>query len=72
MPLEKNFGSGNRLCSFNLSLLPRVRPGGYLNPWMALAMQVPEHYPDPERLYRPMLPRPQAVERMLETMRWVQ
>ena len=32
--------------------LPRVRPGGYFNPWMTLAMQVPERYPDPERLYR--------------------
>ena len=52
--------------------LPRVRPGGYFNPWMTLAMQVPERYPDPERLYRPMPPSPQAVDRMLETMRWVQ
>ena len=52
--------------------LPRVRPGGYFNPWMTLAFQVPERYPDPERLYRPMPPSPQAVERMLETMRWVQ
>jgi hypothetical protein len=39
---------------------------------MTLAMQVPERYPDPERLYRPMPPSPQALERMLETMRWVQ
>ena len=52
--------------------LRRVRPGGYFNPWMTLAMQVPERYPDPERLYRPMLPSPQDVERMLEAMRWVQ
>lgn len=22
--------------------LPRVRPGGHFNPWMTLAMQVPE------------------------------
>jgi hypothetical protein len=51
--------------------LPRVRPGGYFNPWMTLAMQVPERYPDPERLYQPMPPSPKAVERMLETMRWV-
>ena len=35
-------------------------------------MQVPERYPDPVRLYRPMPPSPKAVERMLETMRWVQ
>jgi hypothetical protein len=52
--------------------LPRVRPAGYFNPWMTLAMQVPERYPDPDRLYRSMPPSPQAVERMLETMRWVQ
>jgi len=52
--------------------LPRVRPGGYYNPWMTLAVQVPERYPDLERLYRPMPPSPKAVERMLETMRWVQ
>lgn len=52
--------------------LPRVRPAGYFNPWMTLAMQVPERYPDPERVYRSMPPSPQAVERMLETMRWVQ
>jgi len=51
--------------------LPRVRPGGYYNPWMTLAVQVPERYPDLERLYRPMPPSPKAVERMLETMRWV-
>ncbi len=52
--------------------LPRVRPGGYFNPWMTLAMQVPERYPDPERIYRPIPPSPHAVERMLETMRRVQ
>ena len=39
---------------------------------MSLAMQVPNRYPDPERVYRPMPPGPEAVERMLETMRWVQ
>ena len=39
---------------------------------MSLAMQVPNRYPDPERVYRPMPPSPEAVERMLETMRWVQ
>jgi len=52
--------------------LPRVRQGGYFNPWMTLVMQVPERYPDSERLYRPLPPSPQSVERMLETMRWVQ
>ena len=52
--------------------LPRVGPRGYFNPWMTTAFQVPDRYPDSERLYRPMLPSPQDVERMLEAMRWVQ
>ena len=52
--------------------LPRVGPRGYFNPWMTTAFQVPDRYPDPERLYRPMPPSPQDVERMLEAMRWVQ
>ena len=51
--------------------LPRVRSGSYLNPWMTLAMQLLERYPDPDRLYRPMPLSPQAVERMLEAMRCV-
>src|SRR3546814_18767142 len=51
--------------------LPRVRPGAYFNPWMTLASHVPERYPDPERLYRPMPPSPQAVERLLEALRAV-
>ena len=52
--------------------LPRVGPRGYFNPWMTTAFQVPDRYPDPERLYRPLPPSPQDVERMLEAMRWVQ
>ena len=52
--------------------LPRVGPRGYFNTWMTTAFQVPDRYPDPERLYRPMPPSPQDVERMLEAMRWVQ
>ena len=52
--------------------LPRVGPRGYFNPWMTTAFQVPDRYPDSERLYRPMPPSPQDVERMLEAMRWVQ
>ena len=52
--------------------LPRVGPRGYFNPWMTTAFQVPDRYPDPERLYRPLPPTPQDVERMLEAMRWVQ
>ena len=52
--------------------LPRVGPRGYFNPWMTTAFQVPDRYPDSERLYRPMPPSPQDVERILEAMRWVQ
>ena len=52
--------------------LPRVRPAGYFNPWMTLAMHIPDRYPDPQRAYRLPPPGPQAVERMLEAMRWVQ
>ena len=52
--------------------LPRVGPRGHFNPWMTTAFQVPDRYPDSERLYRPMPPSPQDVERMLEAMRWVQ
>lgn len=52
--------------------LPPVRPGGYFNPWMTMAFPMSDRYPDREKPYRPMPPSPQAVERMLETMRWVQ
>ncbi len=52
--------------------LPRMGPRGYFNPWMTTAFQVPDRYPDPERLYRPLPPSPQDVERMLEAMRSVQ
>ena len=52
--------------------LPPVRVQGYNNPWMSLAMQTPSRYPDTERVYRPMSPSPEAIERMLETMKWVQ
>lgn len=30
--------------------LPPVRVQGYASPWMSLAMQVPNRYPDPERV----------------------
>ncbi len=52
--------------------LPCVRPAGHFNPWLTLALQVSERYPDSERLYRPLPPSPEAIERMLETMRWIQ
>ena len=52
--------------------LPNTNPQGYFNPWMTLAMHIPDRYPDPQRAYRLPPPGPQAVERMLEAMRWVQ
>lgn len=52
--------------------LPPVRVQGYFNSWSMFAFQVPDRYPDPDRLYRHMPPSPKAVELMLETMAWVQ
>ena len=52
--------------------LPRVRVQGYFNVWPAFARDAWEAYPDDEPDYRPLPPSPQAIERMLETMRWVQ
>ena len=51
--------------------LPRVRVQGYFNVWPAFAREVWESSPDDEHLYRPLPPTPQAIERMMETMRWV-
>ena len=44
--------------------LPRVKVQGYFNVW--------ESYPDEEHVYRAQPPSPQAIDRMMETMRWVQ
>jgi len=52
--------------------LPRVRVQGYFNLWPAFAREAWEAYPDDEPDDRPFPPSPQAIERMLETMRWVQ
>ena len=52
--------------------LPRVRVQGHFNVWPAFARESWEAYPDDEPDYRPLPPSPQAIERMLETMRWVQ
>ena len=52
--------------------LPRVRVQGYFNVWPAFAREAWEAYPDDEPDYQPLPPSPQAIERMLETMRWVQ
>ena len=51
--------------------LPRVKVQGYFNVWPAFAREVWESSPDDEHVYRPLPPTPQAIERMMETMRWV-
>jgi hypothetical protein len=51
--------------------LPRVKVQGYFNVWPAFAREVWESYPDEEHVYRPMPPSPQAIDRMMEAMRWV-
>jgi len=52
--------------------LPRVRVQGYFNVWPTFARDTWETYPEETRDYRPLPPNPDAIDRMLETMRWVQ
>jgi hypothetical protein len=52
--------------------LPPVRVQGYFNVWPVFAREVWESYPDEEPIYRTQPPNPQAIDRMMETMRWVQ
>ena len=52
--------------------LPRVSVQGYFNVWPAFARDTWEAYPDDPQDYRPLPPSPVAIDRMLETMRWVQ
>jgi len=49
--------------------LPRVQAQGYAAYWPAFAYVA---YQDKAPANRPLPPSPQAIERMLETMRWVQ
>jgi len=51
--------------------LPPVRVQGYFNTWPTIVRQQWELFSADEPVYRPIPPSPQAVERMLETMRWV-
>jgi hypothetical protein len=69
-----NGGCGSTVCrgSRDRTALPRVRVQGYFNVWPAFAREVWESYPDEEHVYRPLPPSPQAIDRMMETMRWVQ
>jgi len=51
--------------------LPRVRVQGYFNVWPEFKREIWESNGDVDD-YRPFPPTPQAIDRMLETMRWVQ
>ena len=52
--------------------LPPVRVRGYFNLWPAFARREWEAFAAEEYDYRPLPPTPAAIERMLETMGWVQ
>ena len=53
--------------------LPRVRVQGYFNVWPAFAREAWEGLLLTQDVaYLTLLPTPQAIERMLETMRWQQ
>ena len=51
--------------------LPPVRVQGYFNTWPQIVRQQWELFSADEPVYRPFPPSPEAVEQMLETMRWV-
>lgn len=52
--------------------LPPVRVQGYFNCWPAFVRKEWEAFAADEKVYRPFPPSPEAIDRMLETMRWVQ
>ena len=52
--------------------LPRVRVQGYFSVWPAFAREEWEGFVDKDREYRPLPPTPQAIDRMMEVMQWVQ
>lgn len=52
--------------------LPPVRVQGYFSAWPEFTREAWEGFVDHEPSYRPIAPSPVAIERMLETMRWVQ
>jgi len=52
--------------------LPPVRVQGYFNAWPAFARTEWASFAADESSYRPFPPSPEAIDRMLETMRWVQ
>ena len=52
--------------------LPPVRVQGYFNTWPIIVRKEWEAFAADETVYRPYPPSPDAIERMLETMKWVQ
>lgn len=52
--------------------LPPVRVQSYFNSWPAIARKEWETLAADEHVYRPFPPAPDAIDRMLEAMRWVQ
>jgi hypothetical protein len=52
--------------------LPPVRVQGYFNTWPPIVRQKWEILFGDEPIHHPIPPCPQAVDRMLETMQWVQ
>ena len=52
--------------------LPPVRVQGYFNVWPAFARDGWEGFADTDNVFRPLPASPEAIERMVETMRWVQ
>lgn len=52
--------------------LPPVSVQGYFNTWPAFARKAWEGFADKDVAYRPQPPTPEAIERMLESMRWIQ
>lgn len=52
--------------------LSRVQVQGYFNAWPDIIHPEWEAFSADEKVYRPLPPTPAAVERMLETMRWMQ
>ncbi len=62
--LDESVGTSRRL--------PPVRVQGYFSVWPAFARREWEAFSNDEPVYRPFPPSPDAIERMLETMRWMQ
>ena len=52
--------------------LPPVRVQGYFNTWPVIVRKEWESFAADEKDFRPFPPSPEAIDRMLEAMRWVQ